>query len=364
MSFIIKSAKVIVIRLPLKFPFRTGFGEVTFRESVLVKLTTQNGVVGYGEAAGLPLPVYLEEFTGSIVAALHDVLLPLVVGETMDPEIFYAKIASLRGNRLARYAVVCALCMIRSLEEKRPLSELIGGHRQQIAIGESIGMLPTIEQTLELIEQRVAEGYKRIKVKIKPGWDVELVRAIRHKFPELPLMVDANSSYTLADADKLKELDQFHLMMIEQPLEFDDLWHHSLLQKQLTTPICLDESITSFEKAQKAIAMGACRIINVKPGRIGSIVETMQINQLAKEAQIPLWCGGMLEAGIANAFNIAVASLSEFSLPADIFISAKIFAEDIVEPPITMQNGLISVPQTSGLGFAVKENTIQKLTQH
>ncbi len=350
------------LRLPMKFTFKTSFGDIPFRETVVIKLTTDDGVVGYGESAALTEPVYLEESTDTVIAILENVLKPIVLNKALTPSDFYQETQHLRGNKIAKFGVECALWSIISQISGKPIVDLLGGTRREINLGESIGILPTVDETLQLITKRVEEGYHRIKVKIKPGWDVELVKIIRQSFPDLVLMVDANSAYTLDDLDTFKQLDNFNLLMIEQPLEFDDLWHHSLLQKEIKTPICLDESIVSYSKAKKAIELKACGIINVKPGRIGSLVEVLQINQLAKEQNIPLWCGGMLEAGIANAFNIFTASLSEFSLPADIFPSAKIFTEDIIVPEITMtKNGTVKVSRQLGLGFAVNEELIQNL---
>lgn len=355
----IVSFDIFRIRVPMKFTFKTSFGEIPFRETIIVKLTTDQGIIGYGESAALSEPVYLEESIGTVSNILQNIFKPLVMTKPMSPEIFYESTQHFRGNKIAKYGVECALWSIASQTENKPLATLLGTTHSQVELGESIGILPSIEETLDLIEKRVTEGYHRIKVKIKPGWDLKIVEIIREKFPHITLMVDANSAYTLNDIEIFKKLDTYNLLMIEQPLEFDDLWHHSLLQKKIKTPLCLDESIVSYSKAKKAIEMKACGIINVKPGRIGSLIETKRINDLAKENNIPLWCGGMLEAGIANAFNIYIAALSGFSLPADIFPSQKIFYEDIISPEIHMsKNGTVSVPTGIGLGFKVNEDRI------
>lgn len=360
MSKIIK-AEAFHINLPIKFIFKTSFGEVKTRETIIVKLTTNEGIIGYGESAPLPEPVYLEETIGTCKHLLKDILFPIVLGKTMKPKKFVEKTSHFRGNRLAKYGVECALWMIQSQEEKIPIKKLIGSTRESIDIGESIGLLPDLDQTLEVIKKRIDQGYKRIKLKISPGHDLEFLKKIREKFPSIPLMVDANSAYTLNDLELFKKFDQFSLMMIEQPLGFDDIIDHSKLQKKINTPICLDESIVSFEHARKAIEIDACKIINVKPGRIGSLIETIKINKLAKKHNIKLWCGGMVESGIANAFNIYSASLSEFSLPADIFLSNKIFEEDIITNGIENSvPGEIAVPSDIGLGFEVDENIIKK----
>lgn len=365
MSKIVK-AELFHISLPIKFVFKTSFGEIKKRETIIVKLTTDEGVVGYGESAPLSEPVYLEEDIETCKHIINDFLFPIVLGPTIRPEEFVQKTNYLRGNRIAKYGVECALWMIQSLEDEKSISEIIGSKRTVVEIGESIGLLPTIEQTLDLIQKRVDQGYKRIKLKISPGHDYQVLKKVRSRFPDIALMVDANSAYTLDDVDLFKSFDEFKLMMIEQPLGFDDIIDHAKLQSQITTPICLDESIVSFEHARKAIEIGACKIINVKPGRIGSIHETIKINNLAKKHKIKLWCGGMLEAGVANAFNIFAASLSEFSLPADIFLSDKLFDEDIIDPGVDMvKPGVVSVPTEIGLGFKVRESVIKKyLVEH
>ncbi len=340
----------------MKFVFKTSFGEVKNRDAIIVKLTTDAGVVGYGECAALTEPIYLEETIKTCEHIINDILFPIVLGKTLTPQEFVDRTNYLRGNRIAKYGVECALWVIQSIEQNLSIKTLLGSEKTFVEIGESIGLLPTSQQTFELIEKRLAQGYKRIKLKICPGHDYQILKEVRDKFPDLLLMADANSAYTLDDIHLLKELDSLDLLMIEQPLGFDDITDHAILQKELKTPICLDESIISYDQARKAIEIGACKIINVKPARIGSLYESARINQLAKSKGIRLWCGGMLEAGIANVFNIYAASMSEFSLPADIFISKKLFDQDIVTPQIEMSApGCIAVPDKVGLGYTVNE---------
>jgi O-succinylbenzoate synthase len=356
----IVKAEAFHISLPIKFSFKTSFGEIRQRDTIIVKLTTDDGIVGWGESAPLTEPIYLEETIETCKHVIKDFLFPLVLGDVKSPEEFVKATAYIRGNRIAKYGVECALWVIHSHLNQRPIAELINGKRKEIEIGESIGMMNSINETLDLIQKRNEQGYKRIKLKIAPNHDIQLIKKVREKFPTTQLMVDANSAYTLDDLPIFKELDMHHLMMIEQPLGFDDIIDHAKLQKLIKTPICLDESIVSYESASKAIELGSCKIINIKAGRIGSLWESTRINKLAKN-RVKLWCGGMLEAGIANIFNIYVASQSEFSLPADIFVSSKLFEEDIIVPTIEMLiPGIIQVPNRIGLGCEVREETITK----
>lgn len=354
-------AELFHIRLATKFVFKTSFGEIKNRDTIIVKLTLNNGIVGYGESAPLSEPVYLEESIGTCKHIINDFLFPIVLGNNLTPKEFVEKTSHFRGNRIAKYGIECALWMIRSQLKSKSIKKLLNSKRTSVCIGESIGLLDSQSERNELIKKRINQGYKRIKLKISPDHDVEVIKNVRKTFPNLSLMVDANSAYSLKDIDVLKELDKYNLLMIEQPLGFDDIIDHAKLQVQIKTPICLDESIVSYEHARKAIELGACKIINVKPGRIGSLYETIRINKLAKKNNIKLWCGGMLEAGIANAFNIYAASLSEFKYPADIFLSNKIFEQDIISPIIDMKaKGEIEIPDKIGLGFKVNEEVIIK----
>jgi O-succinylbenzoate synthase len=269
----------------------------------------------------------------------------------------------IKGHPFAKTAVETAVWMILSLEANQPLSKLLGGTREKIGVGESIGIHPTIESTLEEIELRMEQGFQRMKVKTKPGWDVKLVKAIREKIGDYDLMVDANSSYTLNDLPTLKELDTFDLMMTEQPLADDDIIDHATLQKQIKTPVCLDESIHSAEDARKAIEIGATKIINIKPGRVGGLLESKKIHDVCKENGVGVWCGGMLETGIGRAFNIAVASLPNYIYPADMSPVNFFYKDDLVKESFTVDNkGFITVPTKPGLGFEIDEEKIKKYT--
>lgn len=357
----IVSAEIFHIQLPMKFPFVTGFGAISKRDAVILKLTDKNGLVGWGEGAALWGPVYLEESAMTNVHIIKDFLVPILRDVEISHEEYMSKSAFIRGNNLAKFAVDAAIWSIDSQTSRMPIHKLIGGVRKQIPVGESIGMVESTPKLLEIVEKRISEGYQRIKLKIKPGCDYEYVSTVRKAFPKLKIMVDGNSSYSLDQADLLRKLDDLDLMMIEQPLAYDDIIDHATLQKQLKTPICLDESILSAEDARKACEIGACKIINVKPGRVGSLDECKKINEVAKKFKIQLWLGGMLETGIGKSYNLMAASLSEFTLPADISPSKTFFDEGITNPDVQVTSkGFIEVPTEVGLGFKVLEDKIEK----
>jgi o-succinylbenzoate synthase len=273
-----------------------------------------------------------------------------------------------RRNKMAKAALEGAIWDLYCKQRKISLSEALGGVYKEIAVGVAIGIKPTIEILLKEVEERLEEGYRRIKVKIKPGWDVEVLRAIRNRFPKISLMADANSAYRLEDLPILKKMDDLDLLMIEQPLAFDDIVEHKELQRNLKTPICLDESITSYEDARNAISIGSCKVINIKIGRVGGITEAKRIHDLCLEKGIPVWCGGMFESGIGRSHNIAISSLSNFSIPGDISDSSRWY-RDIVNPPIEIKNGMIEVPTSFGIGVEIDygvldQVTIQKMVFH
>ncbi|HEX3280641.1 MAG TPA: o-succinylbenzoate synthase, partial [Pyrinomonadaceae bacterium] len=268
-----------------------------------------------------------------------------------------------RGNRMAKAALETACWDLEAKQLGVPLWQHLGGERREIPCGVSIGIQNTPEDLLEKIERELAAGYQRIKIKIKPGWDAQVVELVRQRFPDIQLMVDANSAYTLSDVNLFRELDQFRLMMIEQPLAHDDIFNHSQLQKQIKTPVCLDESIRSSADAELAIALGACRVINVKLGRVGGHAQAKEVEQVCRVNNIPVWCGGMLESGIGRAHNIAMATLAGFSLPGDVSASSRYWEEDIIDPPVTVSaKGTITAPEKPGIGFDVNLSRIEKLT--
>ncbi len=316
-SKIIRS-ELLQVALPLHTPFQTGFGTIKDRHTLLVRLETEQGTVGWGEAAQLREPLYLEEWLEGSWHFMSDYLLPLVHNTNSSAQPFRDRSKPFRRNNISKFGVETALWMIEAKEKNTAYHQLIGGVQRQIESGVSIGKQPSIEKTLRVVEEKRELGYRRVKLKIQPGWDYEVLKAVRSHFPDCQLMADANSSYTLVDIPQLKKLDEFGLSMIEQPLAYDDIIDHATLAKEIETPICLDESICSAEDARKALEIGACQIINVKPARVGSMFEVQKINALAQQHGVQLWCGGMLESDIGKIANLAAASLSEFSLPADI----------------------------------------------
>ncbi|MGH6629066.1 MAG: o-succinylbenzoate synthase, partial [Burkholderiales bacterium] len=269
----------------------------------------------------------------------------------------------IRGHSMAKAAVETALWDLHARQSVKPLHQLLGGSRRSIDCGVSIGIQDTVGELLKKIEKEVAAGYQRIKIKIKPGWDLEVVREVRRHFPSILLMCDANSAYTLRDINLFKRMDEFNLLMIEQPLAWNDIIDHIQLQKAIQTPICLDESILEAEDARKALDSGACRIINIKLGRVGGYTSARQVHDVCRAKNVPVWCGGMLESGIGRAHNIALSTLPGFTLPGDVSASKRYWAEDIINPEVTVgPQGTIRVPQTPGLGFAPNLERIEKVT--
>lgn len=356
----IEAAEVIEVALPLLEPFVTGFGVTSTRRVVLVRLLDDAGHVGWGEAAALDHPFYLPDTTSTAFAVIVEYALPMVLrAEIRQPPDVARVLAPIRGNGFARAAVESAFWTLAAEASGRSLRELVGGSATRIPVGESIGIKPSIDATTEEVAHRLAEGYRRIKLKIAPGWDVEVVSAIRAAFGDVMLQVDANGSYTLDQADDLAALDEFDLACIEQPLAFDDLWQHAELQRRLRTPVCLDESLRSPRDVRLALDLGACRSVNLKPGRVGGIAASLQIHDLCVERGVPLWCGGMLESGIGRAPNIALCSLPGFTEPADMSPASVLFAEDMVEPTYHVDaEGFIRVPEQAGLGFCVAPDRV------
>ena len=348
--------KQIVLRhmkMRMLHPFTTSFGTVQDKEFILVEARSTDGTSGWGESVALTEPMYNEETLKTNWHMLEDYLIPLLFKqETIEhPDQVYEIFKPIRKNYMAKAAIEGAIWDLYAREQGISLANALGGTREKIEVGISIGIQKSVEQLIALIDKYVEEGYKRIKVKIMPGWDVDVVRAIREKYPNLPLMADANSAYTLGDLEHLKRLDEFKLMMIEQPLSSDDIVDHRELQAQMTTPICLDESIHSLEDAQKAIKLGSCKIINIKIGRVGGLTVSKRIHDLCAANNIPVWCGGMLEAGIGRAHNVAITTLNNFTLPGDTAASSRYWQEDIIDPEVTVEDGYIQVPTASGIGY-------------
>ncbi|MFV0337281.1 MAG: o-succinylbenzoate synthase [Chthoniobacterales bacterium] len=352
------------LRVPLKTPFESSLRRTTHRETTLVTVGSGEAV-GYAEDVAGFGPFYSEETPGSVKSMLEEYLIPMLLGrEISHPNEVADIFAGIRRNTMAISSLECAVWDLWCRQKGISLSAALGGTRKEIAVGVSIGLEASIERILERVAGFVKEGYRRIKVKIKPGFDIELLREIRNTFgSDLPLMVDANSAYTLKDISLLKKLDQFGLMMIEQPLGHDDIVDHAVLQKEMATPICLDESIHSVEDARKAISLGSCRIINIKIGRVGGLRRAKELHDLCQDHNIPVWCGGMLELGVGRAQNLALASLPNFSIAGDTSAWHRSFAEDIVTPAIDFSRpGFLAVRTTPGIGCDLLSEAVEKFT--
>lgn len=353
------------IRLPLVHFFETSFGRTTERRIMLVRVRDADGAEGWGECVAGEGPFYSEEWVESAWAVTQAYLVPMTLGREVEgAEKVYDLMRSVRGNRMAKAAIETAAWDLEARKIGVPLWKHLGGTRAEIACGVSIGIQDSPEQLLEKIACELDAGYQRIKIKIKPGWDVGVVEKVRARFPDIRLMVDANSAYTLDDAPLFQKLDEYNLMMVEQPLAYDDVYDHARLQEQIKTPICLDESVRSSEDARKAIAVGACRIVNVKLGRVGGHSELRRIERVCREAGVPVWCGGMLESGVGRAHNIALSTLEGFTLPGDVSASARYWAEDIIEPAVSVSaQGTINAPEGDGIGYEVNFARVESLTE-
>ncbi|RIJ66934.1 o-succinylbenzoate synthase [Rummeliibacillus sp. POC4] len=351
------------LKMKMKAPFTTSFGTFVNKEFLLLEATDELGNKGWGESVAFDSPWYNEETYKTNWIILEDFLIPLVKGKEIEhPDEINELFAFIRKNNMAKAALEGAVWDLYAKRTDQTLASALGGDKKEIEVGISIGIQKSVEKLLSLIDGYVKEGYKRIKVKIKPGWDVDVIRAIRERFPDVPLMADANSAYSLEDAALLKQLDEFNLTMIEQPLASDDIIDHATLQKQLKTPICLDESIHSLEDARKAVELGSCGIINIKIGRVGGLTESKKIHDYCESKGIPVWCGGMLESGIGRAHNVAITTLSNFIMPGDTAGSERYWERDIIDPEVIVENGYITVPDEPGIGYEPNLERIEKFT--
>jgi O-succinylbenzoate synthase len=360
----IVSIEMREIRLRLVHVFETSFGKTTERRILLIRVADENGGEGWGECTAGEGPFYCEEWIDSAWEVTRRFLAPMVIGKEVESAAdVFGLMARARGNRMAKAAIETATWDLEAKQIGVPLWKRLGGVRSEIPCGVSIGIQDTHEELLEKIEKELAAGYQRIKIKIKPGWDRRAVEAIRSRYPNIRLMVDANSAYTLDDVPTFRALDEFNLMMVEQPLAFDDRDDHATLQKQIKTPVCLDESIRSAEDARKALEIGACRIINIKLGRVGGHREAKRVEDVCRTRQVPVWCGGMLESGIGRAHNIAMATLEGFTLPGDVSASERYWEEDIIEPPVEVTpRGTIVARDEPGIGYEINLDRIKSLT--
>lgn len=350
----------------LRVGFRTSFGIINRKEFSMVELHTVDGLVGYGDCSALERPWYNEETRDGAFDIIKNFLGTALIeaGDIKHPEEFFNATSWIRRNRMARAAVDCALWDLYAQEKGISISKALGGTRKEIETGVSLGIEKTPEDLLKTIDKYLKEGYRRIKCKIKPGYDLEYIKRVRAEFGDIMLMVDANSAYTLKDIETFKELDQYKLLMIEQPLASDDIVDHRHLQSVMETPICLDESIDSAEDARRAIELGSCKTINIKVARVGGLTEAKRIHDLCEAHNVPVWCGGMLDTGIARAFNIAIASLPNYKLPHDIPGSDRYWTTDLVTPSTVIdKDSKIKVPTTVGLGFKPVPDLVEKYTE-
>ena len=359
----IEAIEIRELKLDLIHPFETSFARVHDQNFLVLKIWV-NGVAGWSECVTDRAPDYSYETVRTAWHAIEDFISPTVFSrEYAHPDEILPSLSHIRGHQMAKAAVEMGVWEAYARQQNEPLSKVLGGVRAEIASGVSLGIQDNVGQLIDKIEQELSSGYKRIKMKIKPGWDKNIVAQVRKRFPDTPLMVDANSAYTLEDLPLFKELDAFDLMMIEQPLAYDDMWDHSKLQKEIKTAVCLDESIKSPADARKAFEMGACRIINIKAGRVGGLASAKEIQSIAASFDTPVWCGGMLESGIGRAHNVHLSTLPQFILPGDVSDSKRYFAEDITEPRVEVRpDGTIAVPTEPGIGYQVCEDRIQKNT--
>jgi len=354
-----------LVDLPLINRFRTAYGTTTTRRTVLVRLEDADGVVGWGEAPGSEQPLYAPDTTESTWYALTRLLAPRVTGaEFAGPAALAATWAPLQGHRCARHALECAAWAVASQKLGRPIADLLGGTRDAVPVGESFGIRDTVAELLHEIERRLAEGYVRIKVKIEPGWDAGVAREVCRAFPGIPVSVDGNCGYPALERQPWESLDELGLLMIEQPLPADALVPMAELQARLRTPLCLDEAATTPGITASALRLRAGRIVNVKPARVGGLLPGVAVHDLCRDRGVPVWCGGMLETGIGRAFNLALASLPNFTLPADMSPARLFYAEDLVEPTFDVRaDGTIEVPRLPGVGFPVREDRIARYTR-
>lgn len=363
MTIPIKQIKLRRLKMKLKDPFTTSFGTLQEKEFFITEALDGEGNHGFGESVAFISPWYNEETVQTNYHIMKDFLIPLLQkNDIHHPDDVLEIFQPIRGNGMAKSALEGAIWDLYAKQKNITLTEALGGMKNEIDVGISIGIQPSIDDLLETIGKYIQEGYKRVKIKIKPGWDYDVLSAVKKKFPDVPIMADANSAYTLKDINQLQRLDKLDLMMIEQPLAHDDIVDHSKLQAVMRTPICLDESIHSFEDARKAIELEACKIINIKIGRVGGLSEARRIHDYCRDNGILVWCGGMLEAGIGRAHNIALTSLSQFALPGDTAGSSRYWDKDIIKPEVVVENGRITIPKGAGIGYEIDWDTLNEFT--
>ena len=359
----IESVTLREIHMPLVHFFETSFGRVTSRRILLVSIASE-GVRGWGECVAGEGPFFSSEWTDTAWPTIKHYLAPLLLQSDLpSARDCAARFARVRGHRMAKAALENAVWDAEARQQQQPLWKLLGGTRRDIACGVSIGIQDSPEQLLQKIDTELAAGYRRIKIKVKPGWDLNVLEKIRARWSEIVLSVDANSAYTLDEVEHLRKFDAFHLLMIEQPLWDDDIYLHARLQKAIQTAICLDESIHNARNADFALETGACRIINIKVGRVGGFSEAIKIHDVALHHNAPVWCGGMLESGVGRSHNIALSTLENFRLPGDVSASKRYWKQDIIEPEVEVRpDGTIPITDAPGTGYQVREELVRKFT--
>lgn len=351
------------LQMKLKAPFTTSFGTFTHKNFLLLEAKEADGTIGWGESVAFESPWYSEETLQTNWHMLEDFLIPLILNKQINhPDEVSELFASIRKNNMAKSTIEGAIWDIYAQQTNQTLAQALGGDKEKIEVGISIGIQDSIEDLVALVDGYVKDGFKRIKVKIKPGWDIDVMRTLRETFPNVAIMADANSAYRLEDTALLKQLDEFDLTMIEQPLASDDIIDHATLQKELKTPICLDESIHSLEDTRKAVELGSTKIINIKIGRVGGLTEAKKIHDYCAEHDVPVWCGGMLESGIGRSHNVALTTLPNFVLPGDTAGSNRYWEKDIIKPEVVSEDGYITVPTTAGIGYEVDREAIDAYT--
>ncbi len=359
----IEAIELRQIAMMYRAPFETSFGREDVKTCLLVRVQA-DGLEGWGEAPVGRAPLYNEETTDTAWSILERFLIPPLLGRPLpSPQAFARQVAHIRRHHMAKAGLEAALWDIAAQRQGKPLAALLGGERGAVQVGVSQGIEPTLDALLAHVDDYLSRGYRRIKIKIKPGWDLEPVRRIRERFGDILLQVDANSAFALSDVATFQALDAYNLLLIEQPLQEDDIVDHATLQAQLRTPVCLDESIVHERAARAALALGACRVINIKQARVGGLAEAVAIHDLCRAQNVPVWCGGMLETGIGRAANLALCSLPNFTLPADLSASDRYFEEDLIDPPVTLNaDGTITVPTGVGLGVHIVPERVERHT--
>lgn len=349
------------VRLPYRSPFKTSFAEEVEKHAIIVTVRSE-GVEGYGEGVMDPFPHYREECIAGAWFLLRNAFVPeLIANGCEHPSELTARWAGWRGNPMAKTALELAVWDCYARQQGLPLRTLLGGERTEIPVGASLGM-NTIEKSVESVAHHVEQGYKRVKLKIEPGWDVQLLAAVRAQFPDVELTVDANSAYTLGDIDVLRAIDEFHLHYIEQPLHWDDMVEHAQLATMIRTEICLDETLTSPARVKAALDLKACTVVNVKVGRVGGLQSVREIHDMCVARNVPMWCGGMLETGIGRAHNIHLATMPGFVFPGDTASASRTYSRDIVQQPLEAVNGMMAVPAGHGIGVTLDRPFLEEVT--